>query len=258
MIPDDLLQLSFRWVHVLAAVLWLGSLFVHEWVLSRGLETLDGATRRGLYLELMPRALFWSRWAAAVTWLGGVSLALVLYYSGPYLTRDGTRPEAGQWLPVFGGLLLGYAVYDLLFRLVGRSAAGRGLGVLLWGAAVIGYGCWLDTLQVSNRARTVHVGALLATAMAGNVWLRIRPAQERILAAVARGAAPDPRDVAVAGERARHNVYMAFPVLLLMLAVDQPGLTGASPWQGTVAGVLAIGCAACWLVYAGARNVRGG
>jgi uncharacterized membrane protein len=184
---------------------------------------------------------------------------MVLYYSGryPYLLSEGTRPELGDWLPAFGGLVLGYLVYDLLFRALAHNLALELLGAVAWGAAVVGFGSWLDTLGFSSRARTVHLGALLATAMAGNVWLRLRPAYQRILAALERGEPADVRAGAVARVRTRHNATMAFPTVLLMLAVDQPGLSGAMPWQGTVAGVLVLGSVGCWLAYAGARSVRG-
>ena len=40
MIPEDLLQLSFRWTHFLAGVLWIGLLYFFNWVNSAFAPTM--------------------------------------------------------------------------------------------------------------------------------------------------------------------------------------------------------------------------
>jgi uncharacterized membrane protein len=257
MIPDDLLQLSFRWTHFLSGVLWIGLLYFFNWVNAAFAPTMDGETKKKVVPELMPRALFWFRWGAAVTWLTGVSLAMILYYSGPYLLESGVEPELGEWLPAFLGLVVGFVVYDLLFKSLGKSDAGHAAAVVIWGVLAIGYGCWLDSMAFSNRAIFIHIGALFGTTMAANVWMRIWPAQKRIITAVKNGQAPAPADPVLAALRSRHNTYMSFPLLLMMVSVDQGGLTGVQPWQGTMVGILAIGWLACWLVYKGVPQVKG-
>ena len=257
MIPDDLLQLSFRWMHFLAGVLWIGLLYFFNWVNGPFAATMDGETKKKVVPELMPRALFWFRWGAAVTWLTGVSLAMTLYYSGPFLLDDGTKPELMQWLPAFLGLLVGFLVYDILFKVLGKNSAGHAAAVVIWGLLAIGFGCWLESLGYSNRAIFIHIGALLGTAMAANVWMRIWPAQKRIITAIKNGEKPEAADPAMAGLRSKHNTYMSFPLLMLMVSVDQAGLTGVAEWQGTVAGVFVIGFLGCWLVYKSLPSVKG-
>jgi uncharacterized membrane protein len=259
MIPDDLMQLSFRWTHFLAGVLWIGLLYFFNWVNTGFAPTMDGETKKKVVPELMPRALFWFRWGAAVTWLTGASLAMVMYYSGRYgyLLNEGTKPDLMQWLPAFLGLLVGFVVYDLLFKVLGKSAAGHAVGVVIWGLIAIGFGCWLETMDYSQRAIFIHIGALLGTAMAANVWMRIWPAQKRIITAIKNGEAPDAADPAMAGLRSKHNTYMSFPLLLLMISVDQPGMTGIAEWQGMIAGVFVIGFVGCWLVYKSVPSVKG-
>jgi uncharacterized membrane protein len=53
--------------------------------------------------------------------------------------------------------------------------------------------------------------------MSFNVWSRIWPAQQKIIAAVKAGTAPDAALVALAGARSRHNVYMSVPLLWGMI-----------------------------------------
>ena len=59
----DHAQLSLRWGHVIAGVLWIGMLWFFNWVNSAFAPTMDGETKRKVVPELMPRALFWFRWA---------------------------------------------------------------------------------------------------------------------------------------------------------------------------------------------------
>ena len=66
------------------------------------------------------------------------------------------------------------------------------------------------------RSVLIHTGAMFGTMMAFNVWFRIWPAQQRIIAAVKAGKAPDPADPALAGLRSKHNTYMSLPLLWAM------------------------------------------
>ncbi len=259
-IPSDWGQLSLRWTHFVAGVLWIGLLYFFNWVNAAFAGTMDAETKKKVVPQLMPRALFWFRWGAAVTWLSGVALAMTLYYSGryPYLLTDGTKPELMTWLPAFLALLVGFVVYDILFKSL-KGAGPHAAGVLLWAGLVIGYGCWLDTgLGFSNRATFIHMGAMLGTAMASNVWMRIWPAQRRIITAVKNGQAPDPADPALAGLRSKHNTYMSVPLLLLMVSVDQAGMTDRGlQWQWMMIVIFVISWLATYAIYKGVPKVKG-
>ena len=58
----------------------------------------------------------------------------------------------------------------------------------------------------SYRAFNIHLGAMFGSMMAFNVWYRIWPAQQNILAAIKEGTAPD-KDL-VALDYARANVEL--------------------------------------------------
>jgi uncharacterized membrane protein len=252
-------QLTFRWIHVVAGVLWIGMLYFFNWVNAAFATTMDAETRRKVVPELMPRALFWFRWGAAWTWVTGFFLLVVLYYVGPYMTTDGTRPSLGQWALPFAGLFVGFALYDQLFKSLGKSQ--HQLAVVIWGLVAVGFAWALSgPLGLSSRAAFIHVGALFGTSMFANVWMRIWPAQRRIITAIRDGAAPDPADPALAGLRSKHNTYMSVPLLLLMVAVNQDALlarntaTEVALWTAIV---LAIGWVGTWLVYKKVPSVKG-
>src|SRR4029450_4926967 len=94
-------------------------------------------------------------------------------------------------------LVSGWLVYDGLWRspLARSEASASVLCYLLVVAAAYGL-----THLLSGRAAYIHLGTMFGTLMAANVWLRILPAQRRMIAAVPTGARPDPALAA----RARH------------------------------------------------------
>jgi uncharacterized membrane protein len=248
-------QIFYRWTHLVAGVIWIGMLYFFNFVNAAFAATMDGETKKKVVPELMPRALFWFRWGALVTWFSGVALAMKLYYSGPYATLDGTKPPFGDWIQAFAGLVVLFIVYDLLAKALAKQPE---IAYLVWAAIAIGFGCYLDAyLHFSTRAVYIHIGALFGTTMAANVWMRIWPAQRRIITAVKAGQAPNPADPPLAGLRSKHNTYMSVPLLLLMVSVHQDKMLGAAPWQGLLAGVIVIGFAATYLIYKGVPKVKG-
>ena len=62
------LNAIFRWVHVVAGVMWIGHLWFFNFVNGQVAKTYDPDSRKKVVPELMPRALYWFRWGAAYTW----------------------------------------------------------------------------------------------------------------------------------------------------------------------------------------------
>jgi uncharacterized membrane protein len=205
----------------------------------------------------MPRALWWFRWGAAVTWLTGFFLLFLVYYGHGgvgYLLADGTKPEAMTWLPALAFLFVGFVVYDQVFKALGKQ---HSLAVGLWALVSLGFASYLINVQdCSLRGAYIHVAALFGTAMAANVWMRIWPAQQRIIAAIRDGRAPDPADPALAGLRSKHNTYMSVPLLLLMVATGQPAAFSLE-WYVFLPLVYVIGFAGTYWAYKQAPKVKG-
>ena len=253
-------ELADRWIHFLAGVIWIGLLYFFNWVNSAFAPTLDAETKRKVVPELLPRALWWFRWGALVTWLSGFFLLFLVYYHG-YEGSNLIEPEFrtgelafADWAPGLVGLFVGFVLYELVFLLFKNQ---HGLGVLVWGLLAVGFAGYLhEFAHFGARATYIHVGALFGTAMAANVWMRIWPAQRRIINAVKNGQAPDPKDPAVAGLRSKHNTYMSVPLLLLMVSVHQPVMLSAE-WYVVLPAVLLVGLVATRLLYAQAPRVRG-
>jgi uncharacterized membrane protein len=239
----DWLNLIARWVHVFAGMLWVGTTYYFTWLdgqLSREKNPAgkDGTAGKvwmvhsgGFYtvekqkaLGVPPESVHWFRWEAATTWLSGIVLLVVVYYMGGVMV-DESVADIALWkanLIGIGALVIGWIVYDLVAKspLV-RAEVAFAIVALVF-IALAAYGL---SRALSGRAMYMHVGAILGTIMAANVWLRILPNQRRIIAAAARGESFDAARSEQAKLRSKHNTFMAVPVVFLMISSHFPTLT---------------------------------
>ncbi|HSC66371.1 MAG TPA: urate hydroxylase PuuD [Cellvibrio sp.] len=103
-------------------------------------------------------------------------------------------------------------MYKLLLR---TPLAQRGLSIAVALLLVITAASYLAHQLFSPRAAYLHVGAMIATWMAGNVFWGIMPAQRKFIAAVSNNQAPDTNAIApIAMPPHHHN-----RVLLLLRRV---------------------------------------
>ena len=241
----ELLDLAFRWLHVIAGIMWIGNSMLFNWLdrnlrpPSRTVTEVYGdiwllhsgafyfVEKTSLAGQPMPRPMHWFKWQAYTTWLSGVALLIVVYYvGGRALLTDPVRASLTPTIALavaLGSLVGGWLVYDLLWRFIApRSAT---LAGALSIASLIGIVVALTSL-LSGRAAFLHVGALLATIMAGNVAMTIMPSQRVLVAAVEAGRPPDPAVADAAKTRSIHNNYITFPVIALMLSNHFPGIYG--------------------------------
>lgn len=240
----DWLDALFRWTHVVAGVLWIGLLYFFNWVNGAFAATMDGDTKRKVVPELLPRALYFFRWGAAYTWVTGVLLLVLVYYHGGLMAGGGDGSPGLAAGASFVAVLIGAAVYDVLWKTVlkpGVVGAAVSLALVVVFMAILQYG-----LSVPPRALFIHVGALFGTAMAMNVWMRIWPAQRKIIAAIKAGEAPPEGLPALAGLRSKHNTYMSVPLLFVMVSNHYPLLYGLKADKGFI--LLTVLIAVGWIV----------
>ena len=240
---SEWLNLIFRWGHVIAGVMWIGHLWFFNFVNAQLAKTYDADSKKKVIPELMPRALYWFRWGAAWTWITGVLLLGVVYYMGGILVYPDSdiTPAMGATISL-AVLVAGFLVYDILWKTPIKNSplAGTVISVLL--LAGVAYGL---SQIFSARAVSIHVGAILGTSMAANVWMRIWPAQRKIIAAIAAGQAADAALAGLAGMRSKHNTYMSLPLLVLMVSNHSPLAMG---WEWSI-GFVIIGFVVSWLLY---------
>ena len=74
-----------RWGHFLAGITWIGLLYYFNFVQTEYFKEADAGARTDAFTKLVPRALWWFRWAAVLTLLTGL---LMLYLRGMAATID--------------------------------------------------------------------------------------------------------------------------------------------------------------------------
>jgi uncharacterized membrane protein len=261
------LNLSVRWFHVFAAIMWVGQTYYFTWLDGQfgRLEKATGAGGQppqvwmvhsgGFYavakqksLGVLPEQVRWFRWEALMTWLSGMVLLFLVYYSSAGLI-DTDVANISQAAGIAIGLALlvgGWLIYDLAARSpLGKSeAAFAGFSLVM----IAAFSCGLMHV-FSGRAAYIHVGAMLGTIMTANVWFRILPSQRKMIATAAAGTQFDASLGAQAKLRSKHNTFMAVPVVFIMISNHFPVATygNAYGWEILVA-LVVIGWVAAKLI----------
>lgn len=256
----DWLNLILRWAHMIVGIGWIGTSFYFI-ALDLSLKKRDqmnagvmgtawqvhggGFYNIEKYLvapATLPTDLKWFQWDAYLTWVTGFALLIVQYYfnANAYLIDKSVYP----WLPSEAiaisiiTLLTGWLVYDRLCRT--RIGENTGLLALLLFLGIVGASFMLTSI-FSGRGALIHIGALIGTIMAFNVFRVIIPNQKKITASLLAGQPPDPNLGMVSKQRSIHNNYLTLPVLLLMVSNHYPLLTNHPQSWILVALVLVMG-----------------
>ena len=116
----DVLNALFRWLHIIAGVVWIGHLYFFNFVnIPFAAKMKEAGASKTVVPELMPRALFWFRWGAAWIWITGVLLLLIVFYHGGVL-RAGEDQTLGVWQLISLAIALGGFV---AFRMGGSPSS---------------------------------------------------------------------------------------------------------------------------------------
>jgi uncharacterized membrane protein len=101
-----------RWIHFLAGITWIGILYYFNLVQMAALKdaAADG-TAAGITKHVAPRALFWFRWAAIVTWLAGAALLGANFVPAFTLQAPYAGIGVGAWL----GTIMLFNVWVLIW-----------------------------------------------------------------------------------------------------------------------------------------------
>ena len=230
-----------RWIHIYAAILWIGQTHLFGW-LERvyhgqypGLtEEKDGRSTvwtvhgGGFFVmekikepEKLREHLHWFKFEALLTWVSGIALLVLLYYGGglatgapgPLLGEDyelTANMAAGLGL---GSFVVAWFVYDAIMR---TPLGDRGLQTAILFMPLVAGMSWLYCGIFNGRTAFIHMAGLLGTCMVGNVWLNIMPAHHQMVGALEKGEKPDMTVGDKAAHRSLHNSFMVVPVLLLM------------------------------------------
>jgi uncharacterized membrane protein len=230
-------QIVLRWLHLVAGIIWIGTLYFNNLVATPTLKGLDAPVRAKIYPALMSRAMWWFRWSALVTVIAG------LRYFWMILSADarnaGNPVLAWQWM---GGWLVVWVVAFALiypFQLPHQGALDSPWVRAIAIAAIAIAASWIVLVlnanpQSSNGHLAISVGGGMGLLMLLNAWGVIWRAQKRLIRwtrASAEQGVPMPPEAAHFARWAflasRTGFWMSLPMLFFMAAADHyPFLSG--------------------------------
>jgi uncharacterized membrane protein len=258
---NEWLDLLVRWLHVVAAIAWIGSSFYFialdnhlrppkdEADDERGVGGEAWEIHGGGFYQVqkyrvapktLPEPLYWFKWEAYTTWLSGFALLIVLYYfnANTYLI-DKSVADLRPWQAIaisVALLVAAWLVYDGLCRVIPNDVA---LAAVL--LVLVTLAAWGVSHLFSGRAEYIQIGAMLGTMMAGNVFFVIIPAHWELIRAKQAGREPSAAAGLRAKQRSVHNNYLTLPVVFTMISNHFPITYGHSySWLILVA-LLVIG-----------------
>ncbi len=243
----DWLLLLVRWLHITVAVTWIGTSIFFMW-LDRSFEFNEKSTSPGHVGDLwmvhgggfyhvekllmgptkVPERLHWFKWESYWTWMSGMILVGLVYYTGEgtmlldSMVSDITFSKAIilSLFSVFGS----WFFYDFLWeRSFTKTTPILGhIMTLSWLTAM----SYLLCHTLSGRAAYIHIGAMLGTWMTANVFMRIIPRQIKMVEASKKGEAVNLDWGKNAKNRSTHNTYFTLPVIFIMISNHFPQTYG--------------------------------
>jgi uncharacterized membrane protein len=253
------LNLLVRWIHVIFGISWIGASFYFIFLensLNRTEDLRDGLAGNlwaihggGFYYiekyklapEQQPKTLHWFKYEAYFTWLSGIVLLMIVYYfNAASFMVDSAVMDIKPGTSIFIGiasLVLGWIFYDLLCK---SAIVQRKFSFMVCMFIFISAMAFILSQFLSGRAAYVHIGAMIGTMMAGNVFKVIIPSQKALVRAAKYGKPLDPTLGQNAGLRSLHNNYFTLPVVFIMISNHFPSTFGhTSQWLVLMALTLA-------------------
>lgn len=240
---NEWLNLVIRFAHLITGIAWIGASFYFVWLdnhlqkppqekADKGIGGDLWAIHGGGFYEVakyklappkIPSTLHWFKWEAYTTWITGFLLLSLMFYVGAetYLIdkRVADLTQLQAIVLGIGSIVVGVGIYEALVRTKLRNH-GIILGIILLLVATgLAYGL---TQIFSARGAYMHMGAIIGTIMAGNVFFGIMPSQRALVNAVEAGTTPDPAYGLNAKVRSTHNTYTTLPILFIMISNHYP------------------------------------
>lgn len=228
-------QIVLRWIHFLAGITWVGLLFFFNLVNVPFMKEIDPGTKAKVVPTLLPRALWWFRWASVVTVLAGLAYWMMIVAAD---RRNAETAASGTAIWSF------FLIWTIAFALemgilMGPAKAlqkGPVLAVVMTLVIALAayFFLWLNSEGwESNRLLAIGIGGGIGWFMMLNVWGIIWRVQKKIIRwtrEAAEKGTPMPAQAAQLARLAflasRLNFALSFPMLFFMAAASHYPLFG--------------------------------
>jgi uncharacterized membrane protein len=227
------LQLILRWIHFIAGITWVGLLYFFNLVNAPVLKEADATTRSKIVTLLMPRALWWFRWASVVTVLAGIWYWMMIVSADAH----NAQTSGGKAIGTYFGIWTAAFVVEMALLMGPVAVFKKGIvfGSIM---AVVIFLAGYSYLALnshgweSNRLLAIGLGGGLGWFMMLNVWGIIWRAQKKIIrwtseAAQGSSLPPEaPRLAALSQLVSRTNFVLSFPMLFFMAVASHYPVLG--------------------------------
>lgn len=257
------LSIVFRFVHVLAAIMWIGNSILFTWMelnmippkstekepdpdLIGHLDMLHGGgvfhlEKRVIKPTAIPVPLHWFMWQSYTTWISGILLLITVYYvGGGSALLDATKTNLSGLSAIglsIGGLVGWWLIYDMIWN---SKLKEHLLPAFILTFSLILTAAYFYNQVFNGRSVYLQIGVMMGSAMSANVFFHIIRNQKKFMASLLAGLPHDLKYGKQAKLRSLHNHYMTFPVLFMMLSAHSPQLTSASQ-NVAILGVIILG-----------------
>jgi uncharacterized membrane protein len=222
----------FRWIHFLAGITWIGLLYFFNLVNVPFMKEMDAASKAKIVPSMMPRAMWWFRWAAVITVLAGLA------YYGKIVGADAANGNGSSGHVFLSFFVIWTVVFLLIFIciMVVKINKGPVLGTIVIVLVALGAYLFLsmnDHGWESNRLLSIGIGGGLGWIMMLNVWGIIWRVNKKVInwtREFAKNGTPIPPESPALARMAflasRTNAWLSIPMLFFMGAASHYPMFG--------------------------------
>jgi uncharacterized membrane protein len=143
-----------RYGHILAGITWIGLLYYFNFVQTPAFAAFEAGPRNEAFAKLVPRAMWWFRWAALATLLFGL-LLFGLYTGGDNSPYDGMKSM--QVMAILAGIFFAVIMFCNVWFVIWpaqRRAIANAQNVLAGGEADAGLPPLMRRAATASRTNT--------------------------------------------------------------------------------------------------------
>lgn len=109
----------YRWLHIWFGIIWIGTLYYFNFMQTPFMNEADTepAAKSRVTRSLLPRALWWFRWAALATFVTGAALFYIKYWDA---MLNGAMLNSAGGLTIFVGASLGTLMFLNVWGIIWR------------------------------------------------------------------------------------------------------------------------------------------
>jgi uncharacterized membrane protein len=222
----EALALILRWIHLLAAITWVGLLYFFNLVNVPFMKQVDAGLKPKIFEYLTMPALQLFRWSSMLTVFVGFC-----YWAQVYVAADAHRMGVGAGSTIGLFLLIWVAASMILYFVISKTPSGYVVGLVT--TVLVVASAWLfvnytPVGQDDNHVLSIGIGGGMGFIMLFNVWGIIWRNNKMIIRGTLAGTPP--ANAVILARQAflasRTNFFLSVPMIFFMAASSHYTILG--------------------------------